>query len=107
MAPSAIAVEDVLLDRMPWLLEAVVLKRGRALVPVVALRDGALDAAWWRAATRDLPPVLGQPLVLDEHEIPRTATGKVQRAVLAGLIAERDRGEEARASSEETGEHVP
>lgn len=107
VAPSAIAMEDVLLDRMPWLLEAVVLKRDRALVPVVAMRDGALDSARWTAATRDLPPALGQPIVLDEHEIPRTATGKVQRAVLAGLIAERDRGEEVRASSDETGEHVP
>lgn len=106
LAPSAIALEDVLLDRMPWLLEVVVLERDRTLVPAVATRDGGFDAARWSAATRDLPPALGQPVVLDEHEIPRTATGKVQRAALAGLIAERDNGGEVRVRADGTGEHV-
>lgn len=106
VAPSAIAMEDVLLDRMPWLLEAVVLERDRALVPVVATRDGTFDAARWRAATRDLPAAPDRPVVLDGHEIPRTATGKVQRAVLAGLITGRDRREEVRASSEEVADHL-
>jgi acyl-coenzyme A synthetase/AMP-(fatty) acid ligase len=101
-APSAIAMEDVLLDRMPWLLEAVVMERDSALVPVVATRNGALDPARWRAATRDLPGPLGEPIVLDRHEIPRTATGKVQRAVLAGLIAEK-----VPASADDPGEHLP
>jgi hypothetical protein len=78
----------------------------------VATRDGAFDAAGWRAATRDLSPALGRPIVLGAQEIPRTATGKVQRALLAGLVAERDRGaavpaSEVRASSGETGEHAP
>lgn len=96
VAPSAIALEDVLLDRMPWLLEAVVLERDRALVPVVATRDGAFDHASWRAATRDLPAV-GSPIVLDDHAIPRTATGKVQRAVLSALVLDRDGGENGAA----------
>jgi acyl-coenzyme A synthetase/AMP-(fatty) acid ligase len=104
VAPSAIALEDVLLDRMPWLLEAVVLERDRTLVPAVATRGGEFDTARWTAATRDLPPALGAPIVLDEHEIPRTATGKVQRAVLAGLIAGRDRGAEVRVSADGTEE---
>jgi acyl-coenzyme A synthetase/AMP-(fatty) acid ligase len=90
-APSAIALEDVLLDRMPWLLEAVVLERDGALTPVVAARDG-FDSRRWSAATRDLP-TLARPIVVEEREIPRTATGKVQRAVLHGLLDERERGE--------------
>jgi acyl-coenzyme A synthetase/AMP-(fatty) acid ligase len=89
-APSGIALEDVLLDRMPWLLEVVVLERDGALVPVVAARDGRFEPARWQAATRDLPSPLIDPILLDDAEIPRTATGKVQRAVLAGLLADRD-----------------
>lgn len=86
-APSAIALEDVLLDRMPWLLEAVVLEHHDELVPVVATRNGPLDVALWRDATRDLPFAPRRPIVLDERDIPRTATGKVQRRVLAERIA--------------------
>lgn len=84
-APSAIALEDVLHDRMPWLLEAVVLERDGRLVPVVVTRGDPLDAARWRAATADLPFGADPPIVLDDRDIPRTATGKVRRAVLATL----------------------
>ena len=80
---SAVALEDVLLERMPWLLEAVVLERDRELVPVVVPRDGPLDTAVWKDATRDLPFLSRQPVVVGESDIPRTATGKVQRGVLA------------------------
>ena len=86
VAPSAIAMEDVLLDRMPWLMEAIVLEHDRALQPVVATRDGRFDHACWKAATYDLP-ALGTPVVLDEQAIPRTATGKVKRAVLSAQIS--------------------
>jgi acyl-coenzyme A synthetase/AMP-(fatty) acid ligase len=106
-APSAIAIEDVLLARMPWLVEAVVLERDRMLVPVVATRGGALDAAAWRAATRDLGFALDQPIVLGEHEIPRTATGKVQRAALAGLIAGRDGAGDVAAPAPEAEKRLP
>ena len=85
--PSAIGLEDLLLERMPWLLEAVVLERDGILVPVVATRGGDFDRARWLAATRGLP-VVGPPVVIDEHAIPRTATGKVQRAVLSELVSE-------------------
>ena len=85
-APSAIALEDVLLERMPWLLEAVVLERAGELLPVVATRGEPFNTVRWRAATRDLPFASTQPIVLDECDIPRTATGKVQRAVLMARI---------------------
>jgi acyl-coenzyme A synthetase/AMP-(fatty) acid ligase len=84
---SAIALEDVLLDRMPWLLEAIVLERERELVLVVVSRDGKLDTSAWRAATRDLPLLSRLPVVVDESVIPRTATGKVQRAALAERVS--------------------
>ena len=83
--PSAIALEDVLLERMPWLREAVVLEREQRLVPVVATRGGAFDEACWQAATKELP-TLQAPIVLEDQAIPRTATGKVQRAVLSALV---------------------
>lgn len=86
-APSAIALEDILLDRIPSLLEAVVLERDHQLVPVVATRNGPLDLARWRAATRDLPFGSREPIVVDDGDIPRTATGKVQRALLAERVA--------------------
>lgn len=99
LAPSAIAIEDVLLDRMPWLQEAVVLERDHELIPVVATRDGAFDGAQWRASVRDLAH-LGQPIVMDESAIPRTATGKVQRASLAALVSDMGRAD-GRAASQE------
>ncbi|MDQ2816061.1 MAG: acyl--CoA ligase [Actinomycetota bacterium] len=106
-APSAIALEGVLLERMPWLLEAVVLERDRTLVPVVATRAGQLDTAGWRAATRDLHPALAEPIVLGQHEIPRTATGKVQRAVLTDLIAGRSQARPAPVGAQASGELLP
>jgi acyl-coenzyme A synthetase/AMP-(fatty) acid ligase len=91
--PSAIAMEDVLLARMPWLLEAIVLEVDQALTFVVTTRDGVFDHAAWKAATHDLHNV-GLPVVLDDHAIPRTATGKVRRAALTALISSGDRCEE-------------
>lgn len=96
VAPSAIAIEDVLLERMPWLEEAVVLELDQVLIPVVATRTGAFDHADWRASVRDLAHI-GEPIVMDESAIPRTATGKVQRASLAALVADMRR-EDSRAA---------
>ncbi|MGW4366495.1 AMP-binding protein [Nocardia takedensis] len=87
-AASGIALEDILLRRMPWLLEAIVLERDGYLIPVVAGRDDAFDADAWRDAVRDLPD-LGKPIVVGYHGFPRTATGKIQRSILASMIAER------------------
>ena len=86
-APSAIALEDILLDRLPSLLEVVVLERDGELIPVVATRNGPLDSTQWSEATRDLPLAGRRPVVVDEGDIPRTATGKVQRALLIERIA--------------------
>lgn len=90
LAPSAIAIEDVLLDRMPWLKEAVVLERDHELVPVVATHDGAFDHERWSASIRDLAHI-GEPVVMDDGAIPRTATGKVQRARLSALLSDIER----------------
>lgn len=84
--PSAIAMEDVLLARMPWLLEAIALEHDQRVVPVVAVREGTFDDTAWRAAVSDLPQ-LAPPVVLDFGDFPRTATGKIQRSVLSKLIA--------------------
>ncbi|WP_280469426.1 class I adenylate-forming enzyme family protein [Nocardia brasiliensis] len=85
--PSAIAMEDVLLARMPWLLEAIVLEQDNGVVPVIALRDRPFDAAAWRAAVADLP-LMADPVVVDFSDFPRTATGKIQRPALSQLIAQ-------------------
>ena len=99
VAPSAIAIEDVLLERMPWLQEAVVLERDNELVPVVATHSGAFDHERWRASVRDLTHI-GEPVVIDDSEIPRTATGKVQRARLAALVSDREPADRRAAGQE-------
>ncbi|UNS95727.1 acyl--CoA ligase [Streptomyces tubbatahanensis] len=76
---SCIELEDVLADRLPELLEAVVLGvPGERPVPVVSLRGGPLDPAAWQRATADLPG-MAEPVVLDSESLPRTSTGKVRR----------------------------
>lgn len=79
---SCLRTEDVLEDRLPGAVECVVLGTpdGPPL-PVVVTDDGALDAARWRAAVRDLPP-LREPTVLTWDAVPRTGTGKVRRTAL-------------------------
>lgn len=84
--PSGIAMEDTLLTRMPWLLEAIALEHSERVVPVVAVREGEFRASAWQAATSDFPQ-LDSPVVLDFGKFPRTATGKVQRSALAQLIS--------------------
>ncbi|KAA0020127.1 AMP-binding protein [Antrihabitans cavernicola] len=84
--PSAIAMEDVLLTRMPWLLEAIALEHDNRVIPVVAVREGVFDDAAWRAAVSDLPQ-LDAPVVVDFGDFPRTATGKIRRSALAKLIS--------------------
>ncbi|MFF5585424.1 class I adenylate-forming enzyme family protein [Streptomyces hygroscopicus] len=81
-ATSGIALEDVLLDRMPELAEAVVLEEGGLLLPVLASRSAEpVTDERWRTATGDLPP-LAPPRFVARADIPRTATGKVRREVL-------------------------
>ncbi|AXE88777.1 AMP-binding protein [Streptomyces sp. Go-475] len=79
---SCIELEDVLTDRIPRIEEVVILgSPGREPLPVVCTPDGTLDAAEWRRATGDLPP-LAEPVCVTWDEVPRTGTGKVRRGEL-------------------------
>lgn len=79
---SCVELEDVLDDRLPELLECVILGApGRPPLPVVVTADGQLDMVAWQGAIGDLPP-LADPVVLTWDELPRTGTGKVRRLEL-------------------------
>ncbi|MFF5506055.1 AMP-binding protein [Streptomyces roseolus] len=80
---SCLRTEDMLEDRLPEALECVVLARtgGAPPLPVVVTEDGTLDPAHWKHAADGLPP-LAEPAVVAWDDVPRTATGKVRRAVL-------------------------
>jgi acyl-coenzyme A synthetase/AMP-(fatty) acid ligase len=79
---SCLRTEDWLEARLPQALECVVLADpGRDPLPVVVTADGLLDAASWRDAVRDLPP-LREPVALTWDQVPRTDTGKVRRREL-------------------------
>jgi acyl-coenzyme A synthetase/AMP-(fatty) acid ligase len=79
---SCVEIEDVLHDRLPDVVEAVVLGRASGLpLPVLVTRDGTLARDAWRRAVADLPP-LGEPALLPVHQLPLTATGKVRRQEL-------------------------
>ncbi len=85
-APSAVALEDILLRRFPELAEAVVMEMDGRLVPVLASRaDAPLDQGVWTAATGDLAD-MSPPVHVPLADIPRTATGKVRRAILRQQI---------------------
>jgi acyl-coenzyme A synthetase/AMP-(fatty) acid ligase len=80
---SCLRTEDVVEDRLPEVVECVLLGRpdGPPL-PVVVTGDGGLDLRRWRAVVPDLP----DPVVLAWHDVPRTGTGKVRRSVLPGQL---------------------
>ncbi|MFD7711949.1 AMP-binding protein [Streptomyces sp. NPDC059786] len=79
---SCLRTEDLLEDRLPGVLEVVVLARpGQAPLPVVVTEDGTLDTVRWRTAVTGLPP-LQPPTVLTWRQLPRTGTGKVRRGAL-------------------------
>ena len=85
-ASSGIALEDVLLSRLPEAAEVVVVETDDALRPVVACRDGGtVPAERWEAATAGLP-ALAAPRFVAWKDIPRTATGKVRRTVLRDTL---------------------
>jgi acyl-coenzyme A synthetase/AMP-(fatty) acid ligase len=88
VAPSGIALEDVLLSRVPELAEVVVLERGSELLPVVVSKPSVtLTDERWSSATHDLPR-LARPQHLRWDDIPRTATGKVRRELLRERVGE-------------------
>jgi acyl-coenzyme A synthetase/AMP-(fatty) acid ligase len=76
---SCLRTEDVVEDRLPEVIECVLLGRpAEPPLPVVVTADGELDLCRWRAAVPDLP----DPVVLAWDEVPRTGTGKVRRSAL-------------------------
>jgi acyl-coenzyme A synthetase/AMP-(fatty) acid ligase len=85
---SCLELEDVLLDRIPSLVEAVMLAvDGAPPLPVLNIADGQpLDRDEWKRAVADLPE-LAEPVVLPWSEVPRTATWKVQRQKLREKVA--------------------
>lgn len=86
VAASGIAVEDVVLDAFPNLLEVIVLESEGVLQPIVSVRPGtAFNETAWAALTRGLAP-LAQPVVIADKAFPRTVTGKVQRKALQGML---------------------
>ncbi len=79
---SCLELEDVIHDRMPDVVECVLLGApGRFPLPVVVTKDGTLDAERWRVSTADLPQ-LDEPVVLSDDQVPCTGTGKVRRLEL-------------------------
>ncbi|SFQ03454.1 Acyl-CoA synthetase (AMP-forming)/AMP-acid ligase II [Amycolatopsis arida] len=88
-APSAIAVENVLLDQFPELLELVVVDVDGTVWPVLSLRPGCEFRArdWASAAPR--VAAMADPLVIPDGEFPRTVTGKIKREQLKDLVRRR------------------
>ncbi|WHT22862.1 class I adenylate-forming enzyme family protein [Crossiella sp. CA-258035] len=79
---SCVRTEDLLEERLPEVLEAVVLGvRGQPPIPVLVTANGTLSELAWRRAIRDLPAMAG-PVPLTWAEVPRTGTGKVRRQEL-------------------------
>lgn len=82
-----LALEDLLLERLPELTELVLIA-GQDDVPtaVACVRgDGVLDPARWTAATAGLARMRG-PVVYRWADMPTTATWKVRRHELARLL---------------------
>ena len=81
--PSTLAIEDVLLDKLDFLAEVVIIRDPKGYAqPVIAVNDGmSMDwQAWWHL-TADMP-FMNKPIVIDWLEFPRTETMKIKRSVL-------------------------
>ncbi len=86
---SNLALEDILLQRMPSLSEVVVLPAegdGPAIPVVCTVDEAPFELAAWHAATADLP-VLEAPLHLSWQQVPRSSTWKVRRLALRAQLA--------------------
>ncbi|MEU4767507.1 class I adenylate-forming enzyme family protein [Actinosynnema sp. NPDC023794] len=83
---SCLRVEDLVEDRLPEVVECVVLGTpGRPPIPVL-VTSGPLDPMAWRHAVADLP-AMADPHVLAWDDVPRTGTGKVRRLDLLTRLA--------------------
>ncbi len=80
---SAIEFEDLILDRIPYTTEVIVLPvAGDLPVPVVSTEnDIPLDKQDWAAAVADLSP-MAEPIQIRWDEFPRTGTWKIRRVHL-------------------------
>ncbi|MEU6480359.1 class I adenylate-forming enzyme family protein [Streptomyces sp. NPDC047017] len=85
---SNLEAEDLVLERLPELVEAVIVAGGDGQpVPVVATRgDAPLSAERWEKAVADLPP-MDPPVRWAWADLPRTATSKIKRLELSRLLA--------------------
>ena len=85
--PSTLALEDVLLDKLDFLAEVVIIRDPKGYAqPVIAVNDGMTMewTAWWEL-TSDMP-FMNKPIVIDWLEYPRTETMKIKRSSLYDLL---------------------
>ena len=84
---STLAIEDYLLDHLPFLEEVVIIRDNHGYPqPIVAIADGELfQEKLWFKAIKNLPH-LNKPIMMEYENIPRTATMKVQRRELEQLL---------------------
>lgn len=80
---SAIEFEDLILDRIDYTTEVIILARaGELPVPVVSTMDDVpLSKEDWERAVADLSP-LADPIQIRWEDFPRTGTWKIRRAEL-------------------------
>lgn len=84
---STLAIEDVLLDKLHFLNEVVLVRTADGdPQPVISVADGHEMNwdAWW-ACVADMPR-LEAPVILPFEKLPRTATMKIQRNRLEELL---------------------
>ncbi|MEW2569978.1 class I adenylate-forming enzyme family protein [Streptomyces sp. NPDC047070] len=96
-AISGIGIEDILLETFPEFLELVVLEMDGTLQPVLSLRPGTefRQRAWTSAAGRLAK--MAEPIVIPDHDFPRTVTGKIQREQLKKTLADRRPADQSRS----------
>ena len=84
---STLAIEDYLLDHLPFLEEVVIIRDNHGYPqPIVAIADGEhFQEELWFKAIENLPH-LNEPIMMEYDKIPRTATMKVQRRELEEMI---------------------
>ena len=89
--PNYLAVEDLLLDRLPELTEVILTTLpDQRIVPVVCTREHTpLDPTRWQRATAGLPS-MAAPRHFRWEELPTTVTWKVRRPALQQLLAADD-----------------
>ncbi|MGY3766047.1 AMP-binding protein [Vagococcus vulneris] len=77
---SNLAIEDVLLDNLPFLEEVVIVRDSEGHPQPIAAVIPGLEMDWdaWWMVVEDLPH-LNEPIIKAFDEIPHTATMKVQR----------------------------